>query len=101
MNSWVNAFGTGAGLRDLKFKKVKNTVFIQGTISNTGSIIQSIFTLPTGYRPTDLLASACCENGSVSNFYQFIVDTAGVVQIAGAAATNKTLNVSIVFNVGT
>jgi hypothetical protein len=56
--SWVDYGSTYAGAR---YRKINNVVYIEGLVKN-GTIGQSIFTLPVGYRPYGRIMFATVSN---------------------------------------
>jgi hypothetical protein len=94
LNSWANQ----AGAYNLCFKKINNTVFIRGTITNAGSVISSVFVLPAGYRPSEWEYGTAHEI-STDDIKYVRVDNAGIVTINGTAATNKVYGFSMSFRV--
>jgi hypothetical protein len=59
--SWVDYGSTYAGAR---YRKINNVVYIEGMVKN-GTIGQSIFTLPVGYRPYARIIMATVSNNAL------------------------------------
>lgn len=80
-NSWVNF---GGALETAGYVKAGSVVSLKGTVKS-GTVGQSAFTLPTGYRPAGTVRFAIPSNGAF-----------GIVEIA-AAGTVKILSGSNVY----
>jgi hypothetical protein len=83
-NSWVNDAGATTKFRKYPDGKVR----IAGRI-RAGTLPGIAFTLPVGYRPTQLnIFDALCNNGSTDLQGQLRIDTVGAVTITGGSGTN-------------
>lgn len=87
-NSWVNY---GGGLTEAEYRFSKDgEVVISGAVKSGSAANATIFTLPTGYRPTTLKSFAVDGNGGHALAY---VNTDGTVLInTGGSTSFQTLN---------
>lgn len=82
-NSWVNR----ASARTARFRLEGDKVRVEGSVS-TGTNGTTIFTLPTGYRPTALVVIPIRLNDGGTEFVAYLlIDTAGAVS-ANATGTS-------------
>jgi hypothetical protein len=89
LNSWANL---GSGYEATGYVKTPDgTVWVKGTVSGASKTANTIFTLPSGYRPTGgTRMFACVGNGGLAIVE---VTTAGAVTFsAGSASSYLTLD---------
>ena len=76
-------------IQPLKYRKVGKQVFIRGAVKPTSSLDKDtshkIFTLPSGFRPTQLQDFLC--QGSSANKWLCEITSAGVVSVARYGTT--------------
>lgn len=87
VNSWVDF---GSGNRTGRFRKVGDRVEIEGLVKD-GTLNNTVFTLPTGYRPPQHLHFASQANLAFGVVY---VTSTGVVQFWGSSNTYASINCS-------
>lgn len=89
-NSWVN-FGSSATVAAF-YKDPFGMVHIKGQVAG-GTLDASIFTLPTGYRPSENYRFATMQSSTGS--VRLVVQTDGSVHTGGATVnTSQTINCS-------
>ena len=87
-NSWANVGGTG--IPDAAFyKDTYDRVHLRGNV-DTGATTNTIFTLPTGYRPPYKTIQTTYNNGG--GVVYITVDTDGTVDPAFGAGTDMWLD---------
>ena len=92
-NSWVNY---GGGASTAGYRKVGKTVYLKGLVK-TGNNATTIFTLPSGYRPTNTVSFASVGHSvtDVQGLQIFQVTSAGAVAsngLGGAGMHLQTLD---------
>ena len=87
-NSWSNY---GSGEADAAFYKHIDQVYIKGSVTG-GSSATTIFTLPEGYRPAELIRFAVAD--STSSRGNVSINTSGEVRVNGSSLARVSLNVS-------
>ena len=86
-NSWGNYGGSEA---TAAFYKHIDRVYIKGSVTG-GSSSTTIFTLPEGYRPSELIRFAIPD--STVSVEVLSIDTNGQVKVNGASLARVSLNV--------
>lgn len=87
VNSWTDH---GSGNRTGRFRKVGDRVEIEGLVKD-GTLNNTVFTLPTGYRPPQHLHFASQANLAFGVVY---VTSTGLVQFWGSSNTSASINCS-------
>ncbi len=92
LNGWTNYGGSGGSA---KFRKdAAGNVFISGLIKS-GTVTLTAFTLPDGYRPSELVIFAVQSNGSLG---RMDIDSVGNVLVV--SGSNSYFSLECSFNVG-
>lgn len=94
-NGWVN---NAASLAPTFYKDLSGVVHINGTIkSGTAVFGTELFTLPTGFRPSNDIYSSCFANNGSNNVPAYIgIDNAGKVYFGQGGNTIMTTQASFV-----
>lgn len=94
--TWAHTFGSGSGQQPAQFRiNGSGEVSLRGSVTATTMAGTTIYTLPTGYRPSETVGFACPKLDGSSDVVPVYVTSAGAVIVGDAALVGTTVRINL------